>query len=200
VSQLQAELTTAQKDKKAEFRRFTDESIIPYASQNDHRERISPEIIQKLAEKGYLGSMLPKEYCDNSMDMVTIGLLNEEIGRGCSSTRSLLTVHGMVALALLRWGTPEQKSQWLPKMVTGEVLGAFGLTEPNIGSDAKSVETTAVLSGDEYLINGKKKWITMGQIADVFLFLCNVKGNPPPFWWKKTGRDFWCHQLRVCSE
>ncbi|HEX3045086.1 MAG TPA: acyl-CoA dehydrogenase family protein [Bacillota bacterium] len=187
---MKIELTEQQQKKKAEFRDFVDQEIIPFAAENDREERISPEMIQKLARKGFLGSMLPKEYSQESMDMVTLGILNEEIGRGCSSVRSLLTVHGMLALALSRWGTPEQKSYWLPKMVTGEVIGAFGLTEPNIGSDAKSVETTAVLTGDTYVLNGKKKWITMGQIADVFLIFAQCEGKPTAFLVEKTSPGF----------
>jgi alkylation response protein AidB-like acyl-CoA dehydrogenase len=104
--------------------------------------------------------------------MITYGLLTEEIGRGCSSVRSLLTVHDMVAHAILRWGSREQKERFLPRMARGEILGALALSEPNAGSDAKSVETTADDSGsgngsggggDAWVLNGRKKWTTFGQ-------------------------------------
>ncbi|WP_307416472.1 acyl-CoA dehydrogenase family protein [Paenibacillus sp. W2I17] len=115
------------------------------------------------------------------LDNITIGILNEEVGRGCSSVRSLLTVQGMVGLAILRWGTEQQRQYWLPALATGTTLGSFGLTEPSVGSDAKSIETTAVLDGDEYILNGHKKWITMGQLADVFLILAQCENKPTAF-------------------
>jgi len=187
---MKIELTEIQRLKQAQFKDFVDQEIVPLAAQNDREEKIPAELIAKLAQKGYLGSMLSGDYSSESMDMVTIGLLNEEIGRGCSSVRSLLTVHGMLALSLMRWGTPEQQSLWLPKMVTGEIIGAFGLTEPNIGSDAKNVESTAVLSGDEYILNGRKKWITMGQIADLFLIFAQCEGKPTAFLVEKDRPGF----------
>jgi len=89
--------------------------------------------------------------------------------------RSLLTVHGMVALAISRWGAKEQMEFYLPKMAKGELIGAFALTEPDVGSDAKSVKTKAELLGDHYIINGTKKWITMGEIADIFLVVARCE-------------------------
>ena len=100
---------------------------------------------------------------------------------GCSSTRSMLTVHGMVSLAILRWGTISQKETWLPKLATGQLIGAFALTEPNVGSDAKRIETTAVEELDCFVLSGKKKWITLAQIADFFLVFAQVDGMPSAF-------------------
>lgn len=175
------ELTPEQTALQNEFREFVDNEVIPYAAENDREERINEGMLEKLAEKGYLGSMLPGEYGGMGLDMVTLGILNEEVGRGCSSVRSLLTVHGMVALALERWGTREQKDKWLYRMAKGEIIGAFGLTEPNVGSDAKSIESTAVLSDDCYILNGRKKWTTMGQLADIFLVYALCNGKPTAF-------------------
>jgi hypothetical protein len=87
----------------------------------------------------------------------------------------------MVALSILKWGTDEQKKQWLPRLASGEAIGAFGLTEPNIGSDAKSIESTAELVGDMYQLNGSKKWITFGQIADLLLIFAICEGKPSAF-------------------
>src|ERR671922_960485 len=159
---MRIELTPEQKSARAAFRAFVDAEIVPHADSYDREERTPPDLIQKLAQRGYLGAVIPKERGGSGMDMITYGLLNEEIGRGCSSLRSLLTVHGMVAYALLKWGSQEQKERWLPRLASGEVIGAFALTEPNVGSDAKSMETTATLSGDSYAIHGHKKWITYG--------------------------------------
>lgn len=175
------ELTKEQLQWKSEFREFVDDVVVPSAEKNDREERVAPEIIEKLKENGYLGSMLPKEYGGMGLDWVTIGILNEETGRGCSSVRSLLTVHGMVALAILRWGSDEQRSRLLPQMAAGEIIGAFALTEPEVGSDAKNVQTAAVLLDDSYVVNGHKKWITMGQIADIYLVFAQCEGKPTAF-------------------
>lgn len=178
---MKIELTTQQKEDRAAFRAFVDEAIAPYANQCDREEYTPLELIQKLAHKGYLGALLPQDRGGSGMDMITYGLLSEEIGRGCSSLRSLLTVHNMVAYALLKWGSSSQKADWIPKLASGEAIAAFALSEPNVGSDAKSVETTATLSGNAYLLNGKKKWITYGQIADVFLVFAQCDGKPSAF-------------------
>ncbi|SEL55392.1 acyl-CoA dehydrogenase family protein [Paenibacillus sp. OK003] len=178
---MKLELTREQLQWKNDFKMFVDEVVAPSAVESDREERISPEIIEKLKEKGYLGSMLQKEYGGMGLDWVTIGILNEELGRGCSSVRSLLTVHGMVALAILRWGTDEQRSRLLPSMAAGSTIGAFALTEPEVGSDAKNVQTTAVLLDDCYVLNGRKKWITMGQIADIYLVFAQCEGKPTAF-------------------
>jgi len=176
---MKIELTPQQKDARAAFRAFADEEIFPHADRFDREENMPSELIKKMAQKKYLSTVLPEEYGGLGLDMITFGLLNEEIGRACSSARSLLTVHGMVSYAILRWGTREQKERWLPKLASGQVIGAFALTEPNVGSDAKSIETTAEQQGDVFALNGQKKWITFGQVADLFLIFaqCDKKAS-----------------------
>ncbi|MFD1989553.1 acyl-CoA dehydrogenase family protein [Paenibacillus nicotianae] len=178
---MQIELNSEQIKWKEEFREFVDTEIVPYAKENDRQEKLAPEIIKKLKQKGYMGSMLPKEYGGMGLDWIALGIFNEELGRGCSSVRSLLTVHGMVALSILRWGTKEQKESFLPQMAKGEKIGAFALTEPEAGSDSQSIKSTATLYENHYTINGHKKWITMGQIADVFLVFVKYDGQPTAF-------------------
>ncbi|ADL53613.1 acyl-CoA dehydrogenase family protein [Clostridium cellulovorans] len=175
------ELTPEQIKYQKEFEDFVKEAIIPVADENDRLGRTEPSLIEKIAEKGYLGAMIPKQYDGMGLDNITLGILNEEFAKGCSSMRNLLTVHGMAALALLRWGTETQRDTWLNKMAKGEAIGAFALTEPRIGSDAKSIEATAVADGDDYVINGKKKWITMGQIADFFILFAKCEDKPTAF-------------------
>lgn len=175
------ELTSEQKAFQSEIKSFVDKEIIPVASEFDANNSLTPEIIRKLSEKGYLGALLPQEYGGRDLSMLLLGIMHEEIGRGCSSVRSLLTVHGMAALAVLKWGTQEQRDYWLKRLATGNAIAAFALTEPNVGSDAKSIETTAVLVDDYYILNGKKKWITFGQIADVFLLFAKLDGKPTAF-------------------
>ena len=186
---MKLELSTQQKNAKAEFRAFVNQEICPDAGEWDSKEFTPPELIKKIAQRGFLGAILPQEYSGQGMDMITYGILNEEIGRGCSSIRSLLTVHNMVAHALCKWGNKSQKQYWLPKFASGETIAAFALSEPNVGSDAKSVETTATLAGDVYVLNGQKKWITYGQIADVFLVFAKYEGKPTAFLVEKNSPE-----------
>ena len=178
---MEIELSPKQRDDQASFRRFVDSDVLPAADRFDTEERIEPDVIGQLGSKGYLGAVIPEQYGGISLDMLTFGLLNEEIGRGCSSLRSLLTVHSMVSHAVLKWGTPQQKEYWLPQLASGGVLAAFCLTEPSVGSDARNIETVAEPSGDSYVINGRKKWISFGQVADLFLVLAQSNGKPAAF-------------------
>jgi len=178
---MKIELTSDQRKDRDEFRAFVASEIIPYATQFDREGMVPLELISKIASRGYLGALLPQNGAEKGMDIITFGLLNEEFGRACSSLRSLLTVHNMVAHALLRWGSKMQKEYWLPKLLSGEVIASFCLSEPGVGSDAKSVETTATLSGDSYLLNGRKKWITFGQIAGLFLVFGQCEGKGAAF-------------------
>jgi alkylation response protein AidB-like acyl-CoA dehydrogenase len=166
---MKIELTPRQKSMQNAFRAFVRKEIAPYADQYDREEAIPAELIQKLAQSGYLGSMLPQENGGLGLDMIAYGLLHGEIGRACSSVRSLLTVHDMVAYSIYKWGNEQQKKNWLPKLASGEAIAAFGLTEPTVGSDAKSIETAATLVDGSYVLSGQKKWITFGQVADLFL-------------------------------
>lgn len=170
-----------------EFRTFARTEIVPYADQWDQEERIPRKLIDKLARAGYLAAAVPAECVDRPMeasalgddqlpmDGITLGLLHEAIGYGCSSVRSVLTVHTMVASAIHRWGSDEQKERWLPRLASGACVAAFALTEAGAGTDARQLETTATIDGDTYVLTGSKKWITYGQGADLFLVFarCN---------------------------
>ncbi|HEU5379699.1 MAG TPA: acyl-CoA dehydrogenase family protein [Ktedonobacteraceae bacterium] len=171
---MQTELSVKQREDQAAFRAFARREIAPYADLYDREEQTPPELIQKMAQQGFLGAIISEAWGGKNWDMVTLGLLHEEIGYACSSVRSLLTVHSMVSYALQKWGNASLKSRWLPGLASGEYLAAFALSEPGVGSDASSVETTAVLQGDQYVLQGRKKWITYGQIADVFLVFAHV--------------------------
>ena len=178
---MKIELTDQQQQAQQMFRAFVQSEVSPYADQFDQEERISPEIIAQMAQQGYLGSVVPAEGDGPGTDMITFGILNEELGRGCSSVRSLLTVHSMVAHAIFKWGTQEHKRFWLPQLISGEIVGAFALSEPNIGSDAKNVETTATVENDQYVLNGRKKWITFAQIAHLFIVFAKCDGKISAF-------------------
>lgn len=178
---MKLEFTPRQKDARAAFRSFASRHIAPFAEEFDRQERIPCETVKKLAAEGLLGSILPDQWGGRALDMITYGLLNEEIGRACSSVRSLLTVHDMVAFAILKWGNRQQRQSWLPKMAAGEVIGGFAVTEAAAGSDPKSVATTARAAGNSYLLYGEKKWISFGQIAGLFLVLAALDGRPAAF-------------------
>ena len=175
------ELTPEQQRLRTAFREFADAQIVPHANAWDQAEVMPAEMVRQLAAKGYLGAVLPADRGGAGFNMVEFGLLNEELGRGCSSLRSLLTVHSMAALAIWRWGTEEQKAQWLEKLGQGQAIAAFALTEPEAGSDAREIRTEAVASGDDFLLSGHKKWITFAQIADLFLVFARSQRGPCAF-------------------
>jgi glutaryl-CoA dehydrogenase (non-decarboxylating) len=178
---MELKLTSQQQEERAAFGRFASTEIAPQAEQADREERLSPDLIRKVAQRGYLGSILPQEWGGSGLDWITYGLLHEEIGKACSSVRSLITVHDMVAIAVLRWGSERQRRSVLPRLASGESLGAFAVSEPGVGSDAKSIETTAERSNGCYVLNGAKRWITSGQIADLFLVLARCGDQPTAF-------------------
>lgn len=175
------ELSAAQKEARQRFRGFVGQYIGPDAGLWDRQGRLPLEIIDRLRAEGYLGAPLPREAGGGGMDAITYGLLTEELARGCSSVRSLLTVHDMVSLAVLRWGSRRLKDDVVPSMARAERLAALALSEPNIGSDGASVETEARTDGDAYVLQGRKKWITFGQVADLFLVLARCDGKPVAF-------------------
>jgi len=178
---MKIELSPEQKRNQLEFRLFAKEHVAPHAARHDAEQRISSDIVGKLAERGYLAAFLPRSWGGREMDMVTYGLLHEEMGKACSSVRSLLTVHDMAALSIYKWGSARLSETWLPKLASGQMTGALGLSEPNAGSDVNGIETTAEACDEGYILNGKKKWITFGQIADVFVVLAKCEGKPTAF-------------------
>ncbi|TNE55278.1 MAG: acyl-CoA dehydrogenase [Bacteroidetes bacterium] len=165
-------LEAAYQEFRSEVREFCEREIVPHAEKWDREEAISEDIIQKLAKKGYLGLTVPGEYGGQGKDSLYYAILNEELGRACSSVRSLVTVHGsLVSETMARWGTREQKSTLLPRLAKGELIAAYGLSEPEVGSDAKSVETSYQEHDDYYELNGQKKWITFATRADIIVIV-----------------------------
>jgi hypothetical protein len=175
------ELTDAQRDSRASFRTFVEEQVAPAAGDFDRAERIPNEMMREFGDRGYLGALVPVEYGGQGMDAMTWGLLCEEIGRGSASLVSLLTVHSMVIQALIRWGDEDQRNTWLPKLASGQTLAAFGLSEPDIGSDAGHCKTAARSDGGDLIIQGEKRWISFGQVADLFLIFGFLDGQSTAF-------------------
>ena len=163
------ELSPRQKEDRYRFREFVQEKITPFAGQWDREGRIPTRIIAELKEQGYLAAPAPRNEGGIGMDPITYGLLTEEIARGCSSVRSLLTVHDMVMLSILRWGSRSLKEQFAEPLMCGDMIAALALSEPAAGSDVSSVETEVRADGFHLVLTGKKSWVTFGQIADLFL-------------------------------
>ncbi|WP_033438931.1 acyl-CoA dehydrogenase family protein [Saccharothrix sp. NRRL B-16314] len=154
---------------RATARAFVDTHIAPHANDFERAARVPEELIERMAAAGLWAPFLPPEVGGAGMDMVTLGEVHEEVGRGCSSVRSLLTVHSMVSWTLNRWGSPAQRERWAPLLARGAALGSFCLSEPGAGSDAAGIGATAVPTGSGWVLDGVKKWITGGQRADVYL-------------------------------
>ena len=178
-------LNDAQRQAQAGFREFVEQWVVPVADEHDRLQQTPDELIRRMAETGYLGGIIPIQYGGAGMDALTWGLLCEEVGRGSASLLSLLTVHGMVAQALIKWGSEAQRARWLPLLARGERIGAFALTEPHVGSDAASIETTATAElaneADGWRLTGHKRWISFGQVASLVLVIAKVEGKAAAF-------------------
>ncbi len=162
------DLSSEQQMIKDTVRDFVDKEVIPAARENELKERFPQELLKKMAPLALLGGPIPTEYGGAGLDYISHAIITEEIGRGCSSLRTTLSVQiSLVELTILKWGTEEQKRKYLPKLCKGEMIGCFGLTEPDAGSDASNQSTTAVLKNNEWLINGVKIWISNGTVADI---------------------------------
>jgi alkylation response protein AidB-like acyl-CoA dehydrogenase len=175
------ELTDEQKLIRETARNFTDNEIVERARENDRNEHFDLELVEKIAQQGYLGAIVPREYGGAGLDYLTYGLVVEEIGRGCSAMRTVISVQtSLVCSAILRWGTEEQKQRYLPKLCSGEWLGCFALTEPDTGSDAANQRTRARRENGGWVINGAKMFISLAnhaQLALVFAQTDPEKGH-----------------------
>ncbi|MBL4671482.1 MAG: acyl-CoA dehydrogenase family protein, partial [Arenicella sp.] len=146
---------------------FSETHIRPHASQFDQDRCIPRELIQKMASAGFLGSILPKEYGGQGINPLDYGYLTQAIGKGCSSVRTLLTVHtSLVGETLVKLGTPAQKNYYLPDITSGKKIACFALSEPAAGSDAASIQTSYQRQGDNFVIDGCKHWISFADIGD----------------------------------
>ena len=171
------ELSEEQAAARALAADFTDREIVPHAVRWDREESVDRAIVRKLGEVGFLGLTLPEEYGGSGADHVAYCLVTEELGRGDSSVRGIVSVSlGLVASSVARWGSERQKRAWLPRLAAGDAVGCFGLTEPGTGSDAANLTTRAVRDGDGYAITGSKMFITNGTWADVVLLFARTGG------------------------
>ncbi|MGQ4488687.1 acyl-CoA dehydrogenase family protein [Streptomyces sp. SAS_281] len=158
---------------------FVTRDVAPYAAEWDRSESVDKSIVKKLGALGFLGLTVPEEYGGSGGDHLAYCLVTEELGRGDSSVRGIVSVSlGLVAKTIAAWGDEEQKRQWLPGLTSGDAVGCFGLTEPGTGSDAGSLATRAVRDGADYVINGSKMFITNGTWADVVLLFARTNDTP----------------------
>ena len=151
-------------------REFAENEVKPLASEIDEEERFPMETVQKMAKLGMMGIYFPKEYGGAGGDVLSYAITVEELAKVCGTTAVIVSAHTSLCCApIFENGTEEQKMKYLPDLLSGKKLGAFGLTEPNAGTDASGQQTTAVLDGDHYVLNGSKCFITNGSVADVFV-------------------------------
>jgi glutaryl-CoA dehydrogenase (non-decarboxylating) len=156
-------------------RRFVDREIRPYIRKWDAEGHFETKILKRLAELQLMGVCIPEKYGGAGMDYNTLAIVCEELERGDIAFRTAVSVHtGLNSLTLLQWGNEEQKEKYLTPQARGEKIGAFGLTEPDAGSDVAAISTTAVRDGDVYRLNGQKTWISLCDVADHFLIFAKT--------------------------
>ena len=152
------------------YKKFAETEVKPFAEETDEQERFPVETVKKLARYGFMGIPFPKEYGGAGGDALAYAMAVEELSKVCGSTGVILSAHTSLCCApIYEYGNEEQKAKYLPKLCSGEWLGAFGLTEPNAGTDASGQQTEAKLEGDHYVLNGTKIFITNAGYADLFV-------------------------------
>ncbi|MGI6177835.1 MAG: acyl-CoA dehydrogenase family protein [Eubacterium sp.] len=160
----------AQEKLRAEVREFAEKEVKPYAFQWDRENHFPREVIEKIGKRGWLGVPFPKKYGGAGLDVLSYAIVVEELSRVDGGTGVIVSAHtSLGSWPIFAFGTEEQKKKYLVPLAKGEKIGAFGLTEPNAGSDAGGTETTAVLEGDHYVLNGEKIFITNGGEADTYI-------------------------------
>ena len=154
-------LTEIQRDILVAVREFVDAEILPVASELEHNDEYPKDIVDGLKELGVFGLMIPEEYGGLGESLLTYALVVEEIARGWMSVSGVINTHFIVSHMVLHHGTEEQKQHFLPRMATGEVRGAFSMTEPGCGSDVSAITSKAVVDGDDYVLAGQKMWLCL---------------------------------------
>jgi butyryl-CoA dehydrogenase len=167
---MKLELNEQQKMIQKVVREFAEKQVAPVAAKLDEKSEFPTEILKKMAELGFLGIFTPTEYGGAGLDAISYVTVIEEISKKCASTGVITSVHNsLVSYPIMKYGTEEQKKKYLPVLAKGEKIGAFAGTEPNAGSDLGAMQTTAVLKGDKYIINGDKTFITSGPKAGILI-------------------------------
>jgi len=161
-------------------REFATNELLPRATQHDRDEKIDPAVLTMMAELGLMGLTIPEEYGGSGLGNLALTVVLEEINWACASTGVTLSVHNsLVSGAINKWGTAEQKQAWLPKLASGEIIGAYCLTEANAGSDAASLACKATRDGDEWVLDGTKIWVTNGGLAGIYIVYARTDPDAP---------------------
>jgi alkylation response protein AidB-like acyl-CoA dehydrogenase len=168
-------LTEVQRDILATVREFVDKEIIPTAQRLEHADEYPLEIVEGMRQMGLFGLTIAEEHGGLGESLLTYALVVEELSRGWMSISGIVNTHFIVAYLISQHGTPEQKSRLLPKMATGEVRGAFSMSEPGVGSDVAGIRTKADRSGDTFVLNGQKMWLTNGAYSSVVATLVKTE-------------------------
>jgi glutaryl-CoA dehydrogenase (non-decarboxylating) len=159
-------------------RQFVDKEIMPYIREWDEKQHFETSILKRLANLGLMGVCIPEQYGGSGMDYNALAIVCEELERGDTAFRTAVSVHtGLNSMTLLQWGNEQQKQKYLTAQAKGYKVGAFGLTEPNAGSDVAAMQTTATKQGDYYILNGSKTWISLCDVADYFLVFAYTDKN-----------------------
>ena len=161
------DLTEVQTEILSTVRTFVEKEILPYATDLEHKDEFPEAIVEGMKEMGLFGLMIPEEYGGLGESLLTYALVVEEIARGWMSVSGVINTHFIVAYMVAQHGTEEQKTRLLPRMATGEVRGAFSMSEPGCGSDVSAITTRARRDGDDYVLDGSKMWLTNGARAGV---------------------------------
>lgn len=160
---------------KKMVRKFVDKEIIPHIQEWDAKQHFETSLLTKLADLGLMGVCIPEKYGGQGMDYNTLAIVCEELERGDTAFRTAVSVHtGLNSLTLLQWGNEFQREKYLIPQAKGEKIGAYGLTEPNAGSDVAAIQTRAVRDGDHYILNGSKTWISLCDVANHFLIFAKT--------------------------
>ncbi|HJR74702.1 MAG TPA: acyl-CoA dehydrogenase family protein [Luteimonas sp.] len=177
--------------------RFTDERVLPIIGECFDQGRFPKELIPEMAELGLLGSSLPEEYGCAGLNAVSYGLICQELERGDSGIRSFASVQSSLCMyPIYAYGTEEQRKRWLPDMAAGKVIGCFGLTEPQGGSDPANMKTNAKKDGADWILNGSKMWITNGNLADIAIVWAQTEDGIQGFVVEKGFAGFTAQEIK----
>src|SRR5687768_8476461 len=166
-----AGLTEIQQEILATVRTFVDKEIIPHANALEHADTYPQDIVDGMKEMGLFGLTIPEEFGGIGESLLTYALVVEQIARGWMSVSGVINTHFIVAYMINQHGTDEQKQRYLPRMATGEIRGAFSMSEPGMGSDVAAIRSKAVRDGDEWVLTGQKMWLTNGGSANLVAVL-----------------------------
>src|SRR3990170_4617309 len=155
-------------------REFAEKEMAPTAAKDDKERNFRGDLVKKMGELGFYGSVIPEEYGGSGLGFLAMALITEEVARVHSAMRVAINMQMGPALALLRFGSEEQKKKWIPPLVRGDAVGCFAITEPDAGSDVAAIRTTATRDGNSYVLNGSKIWISNAPVADTALIYAST--------------------------